>query len=111
MYISLSFPYFRTLHLGIWFRTQGTVSKNFCVVVVDLAVERLKENSSTRGWYRLFRPTAGKELESDYIMLDYKRRYIVFAMVSGNVNNKKEKSDRKCFLLYVKMEGVFHFDL
>ena len=61
----VTLPYFRTLHLGIWFRTQGTVSKNYCVGVVDVAVERLKENSSTRGWYRLFRPTAGQSVESD----------------------------------------------
>ena len=43
------FSYFRTLHLGIWFKTQGTVINNSCVGVVEVAVERLKENSSIRG--------------------------------------------------------------
>ena len=57
--------YFRTLHLGIWFKTQGTVSKNTCVGVVEVAVEMLKENSSLRGWYRLYGPVSGQGVESD----------------------------------------------
>ena len=59
------FSNFRTLQLGIWFKTQGSVSKNCCVGVVDVAVEKVKENSSTRGWYRLFGPTARQGVESD----------------------------------------------
>ena len=45
--------------------TRASTAAGGKAAVVEVAVDKLKENTSIRGWYRLFRPTVGQNVDSD----------------------------------------------